>query len=242
LIFGHHHEDRRGHRRPLDGIRRARCGNGWRNRRSAMKPFFVGKDPLYREKHWQDFRTYDRWVATRSDIFLRAFDIWSLRYRRPAGRTAAVPAAGRVPGQSPGICQLVRLNHARSLCPAGPRSEKAAAGMLINCIRRGKLDFDLAALPRVPAKQSARISKLMADPVAAYSHEQAFRVGRELERLNYYWLEEPLFDVDFHGLRKLTAKLDIPNLRGRKSSRDRTTRLRNRSPAAWWISCGAMFS
>jgi L-alanine-DL-glutamate epimerase-like enolase superfamily enzyme len=46
--------------------------------------------------------------------------------------------------------------------------------------------------------------------VAAYSHEEAFRVGRELERLNFYWLEEPLFDVDFHGLRKLTAKLDIP--------------------------------
>ena len=50
----------------------------------------------------------------------------------------------------------------------------------------------------------------MADPVAAYSHEEALRVGRELERLNYYWLEEPLFDVDFHGLRKLTASLDIP--------------------------------
>ncbi len=50
----------------------------------------------------------------------------------------------------------------------------------------------------------------MADPVAAYSHEEALRVGRELDRLNYYWLEEPLFDVDFHGLRNLTAKLDIP--------------------------------
>jgi L-alanine-DL-glutamate epimerase-like enolase superfamily enzyme len=50
----------------------------------------------------------------------------------------------------------------------------------------------------------------MADPVAAYSHEEALRVGRELQRLNYYWLEEPLCDVDFHGLRKLTAKLDIP--------------------------------
>ena len=28
---------------------------------SALKPFFLGKDPLLREKHWQDFRTYDRW-------------------------------------------------------------------------------------------------------------------------------------------------------------------------------------
>jgi L-alanine-DL-glutamate epimerase-like enolase superfamily enzyme len=28
---------------------------------SALKPFFLGKDPLAREKHWQDFRMYDRW-------------------------------------------------------------------------------------------------------------------------------------------------------------------------------------
>ena len=50
----------------------------------------------------------------------------------------------------------------------------------------------------------------MADPVAAYTHEQALRIGRELEKLNYRWLEEPLFDTDYHGLRKLTAKLDLP--------------------------------
>ena len=28
---------------------------------SALKPFFEGKDPLFREQLWQDFRTYDRW-------------------------------------------------------------------------------------------------------------------------------------------------------------------------------------
>ena len=52
--------------------------------------------------------------------------------------------------------------------------------------------------------------RLSADPVAAYNHEQALRIGRELERLNYYRLEEPLFDVDFNGLPKLTSALDIP--------------------------------
>ena len=73
----------------------------------------------------------------------------------------------------------------------------------------GKLEFDLAAY-RACREAVGPDFKLMADPVAAYSHQEAFRVGRELERLNYYWLEEPLFDVDFHGLRNLTAKLDIP--------------------------------
>ena len=51
---------------------------------------------------------------------------------------------------------------------------------------------------------------LMADPVAAYNHEQALRMGRELEKLNYYWLEEPLHDTDLYGLKKLTQALDIP--------------------------------
>ena len=28
---------------------------------AALKPFFLGRDPFCREKHWQEFRTYDRW-------------------------------------------------------------------------------------------------------------------------------------------------------------------------------------
>lgn len=51
---------------------------------------------------------------------------------------------------------------------------------------------------------------LMADPVISYTYEQALKVGRELEKLNYRWLEEPLLDVNMNGLRKLREKLDIP--------------------------------
>ena len=50
----------------------------------------------------------------------------------------------------------------------------------------------------------------MADPVISYNYEQALVVGRELEKLGYRWLEEPLLDVNFHGLRKLREKLDLP--------------------------------
>jgi len=50
---------------------------------------------------------------------------------------------------------------------------------------------------------------LMHDPVGLYDHEQALRVGRELEDLDYYWYEEPLPDTDIHGLRQLSKALDI---------------------------------
>ena len=51
--------------------------------------------------------------------------------------------------------------------------------------------------------------KLMSDPLAPYTFG-ALRLGRELEKLNYYWYEEPLFDENFHNLRELTRILDIP--------------------------------
>src|SRR5690606_33328576 len=28
---------------------------------SALKPFFLGRDPLFREQHWHDYRMADRW-------------------------------------------------------------------------------------------------------------------------------------------------------------------------------------
>ena len=50
----------------------------------------------------------------------------------------------------------------------------------------------------------------MSDPVAAHSLEEAVRLGRELERLGYLWLEEPLPDENFAALRELTRILDLP--------------------------------
>jgi L-alanine-DL-glutamate epimerase-like enolase superfamily enzyme len=51
---------------------------------------------------------------------------------------------------------------------------------------------------------------LMSDPVAEYSLEEAIRVGRQLERLNYLWFEEPFRDFELDKYRKLCAALDIP--------------------------------
>jgi len=46
--------------------------------------------------------------------------------------------------------------------------------------------------------------------VASLSLDEAVRLGRELERLDYLWLEEPLPDESFGALRELTRILDIP--------------------------------
>ena len=51
---------------------------------------------------------------------------------------------------------------------------------------------------------------LMTDPVTDYALEEAIRVGRDLEELNYHWFEEPFRDFELQKYAKLCAALDIP--------------------------------
>jgi L-alanine-DL-glutamate epimerase-like enolase superfamily enzyme len=51
---------------------------------------------------------------------------------------------------------------------------------------------------------------LMLDAMWAYQYEDALRVGRALEALNYYWYEDPLVEEDSYNYVKLHNKLDIP--------------------------------
>ena len=73
----------------------------------------------------------------------------------------------------------------------------------------GGLDLDIACYRAVRAAVGDDFT-LMADPVIMASYEDALKAGRELERLGYKWLEEPLLDVDLNSLKKLREKLDIP--------------------------------
>lgn len=53
---------------------------------------------------------------------------------------------------------------------------------------------------------------LMTDPVSEYTLQDAIRVGRDLEKLDYYWFEEPFRDFELAKYAKLSAALDIPIL------------------------------
>ena len=51
---------------------------------------------------------------------------------------------------------------------------------------------------------------LMLDSMWVYGYEDALRVGRAIEALNYFWYEDPLAEEDIHNYVKLKSKLDIP--------------------------------
>ena len=48
------------------------------------------------------------------------------------------------------------------------------------------------------------------DPVGDYTLDEAIRVGRQLERLNYRWFEEPFRDFELYKYTELCRTLDIP--------------------------------
>ncbi len=52
--------------------------------------------------------------------------------------------------------------------------------------------------------------KLMLDSMWAYQYEDALRVGRAIEELDFYWYEDPLVEEDIYNYVKLHEKLDIP--------------------------------
>jgi len=53
---------------------------------------------------------------------------------------------------------------------------------------------------------------VMLDSTWSYRYEEALRVGRAIEEMNFYWYEDPLADQDLYNYVKLKQKLDIPIL------------------------------
>jgi len=175
---------------------------------TLIKPWLLGKDPFYREALWHESRMNDRWWGHMPIYTYGPFDValWDI-----AAKRAGLPLYKYL-----GAYRDCVPTYASSLVHPAPEDYAQEA---LACQARGlhgyKLHppgdykFDLAAY-KACREAVGDDFILMADPVAAYTHHQALRMGRELEKLNYYWLEEPLYDVDLYGLKKLTRALDIP--------------------------------
>ncbi len=167
--------------------------------------WLVGQDPLNRERIWQRF-----WKAARSG--------WQ-------GKLAAVDVAlwdllGKATGQP--VYKL--LGGYRDEIPAYASSNtldsvEEYAELAHECVERGYRAFKLhiwgrpkddVAACRIVRETVGDDVVLMLDASSQYSVEDAIWVGRALEELNYYWLEEPIDHYNFSGLAELGRKLRIP--------------------------------
>ena len=190
---------------------------------NLVKPILMEQDPFYREKIWQAMRERQRLnLGSLSDRVLATVDmaLWDL-----AGRYAGLPVHKLL-----GATRDKVPAYASTMCgddlEGGLDTPEAYAEFAIWCMERGYPAFKLhtwqppipgAPDPKRDVAACAAVREavgpdvpLMLDPFHYYNREQALYLGRELEKLNYYWMEEPMGEHSISSYVWLTEQLDLP--------------------------------
>jgi len=192
---------------------------------SVIKPAILGEDPFYREKIWHRMNEWQRLHKTvLNDRVMAVVDmaLWDL-----AGCCLGQPvykllgaSRDRVPAYASTMCG--------DELEGGLDTPQAYADFAVKCVERGypamKLHtwmppIEWAPDPKMDVAACAAVREavgddmpLMLDSYHFYSREQALYIGRELEKLNYYWIEEPMDEQSISSYVWLTEQLDIPVL------------------------------
>ncbi|MBT3554930.1 MAG: enolase, partial [Chloroflexi bacterium] len=167
-----------------------------------VKPLLIGEDPLNRELLWQ-------WMMGHhgiSEAVIGAVDcaLWDL-----AGRSAGVSVAQLLGGYRDKV---------KAYASSAPNlgSPEVYAAHAVEMKKRGYTAYKIHAniywnpekeepAPAKPAFPKADIEicravrdavgddmVLMLDPYGVYTFEESLYVGREVEKLDFYWLEHPM--------------------------------------------------
>jgi L-alanine-DL-glutamate epimerase-like enolase superfamily enzyme len=174
---------------------------------------FVGQDPLALERHFRVLSNIDFHYGRCWPLDLALWDL--------AGKILGQPCWKLLGGLS---------NRVRAYASSGTlRDPQAQADAAERFLARGfpalKLRFhrgdwrdDIRALEAVRARVGTRLELLVDcnqgwrmawDTQAPWSLKDALAVARELERLDVYWMEEPLHRADYAGMRALREATDV---------------------------------
>lgn len=175
----------------------------------SLRPFFLGRDPRDRERAWHDFRMADRWWGHLPIYAYGPFDtcLWLLSAEAAGQPLYKYLGAYRdsVPVYASSMILADLKHHADEALEAKTMGMK---GYKLHT--PGKSFADDLRAHALTREAVGPDFTLMSDPVSCFNLEEAIRFGRGLERLGYYWLEEPIFDEDMHSLRELSRTLEIP--------------------------------
>ena len=174
----------------------------------VFRPELIGNDPLDRERLWHSAHRADRYGGLASFNSYGPLDValWDI-----ASKSASLPLykligayRDRIPAYASSPFMQSPEDYASLAIEA-----KLKGFTAFKLHPPGEPDLDIACCKAVRAAVGPEFV-LMSDPVGGnYDHEDAVRVGRALEKLEYLWLEEPLYDHDIHGLEQLSRTLDI---------------------------------
>ncbi|MBW1697096.1 MAG: mandelate racemase [Deltaproteobacteria bacterium] len=172
-----------------------------------IKPFIIGKNPLDIGAIWHRIWKMNRSVSTNA---IGAVDValWDV-----AGKVAGLPIHRLL-----GTCRDRVPAYASSGWLQTPEqyAEEAVyfkslgwSAYKIHPHGNPKADIEICRTVREAVGDEMI---LMLDSMWAYGYEDALRVGRAIEALDYFWYEDPLAEEDIYNYIKLKDKLDIPIL------------------------------
>jgi L-alanine-DL-glutamate epimerase-like enolase superfamily enzyme len=176
------------------------------------KHLLVGADPLWREYLWQKGLRAIRFHIPQGSLYfnyLQAIDIalWDL-----AGKAAGMSIAqmlGQWRDRVPAYYRAGNLDAETAVRTALAAQDQGFAGYKDHSYRGPVGNIEIAEALRAAVGPDW---PLMHDPVEQYTYTEALTVGRELDRLHYYWLEEPFRDVELGKLKRLANSVDTPIL------------------------------
>ena len=186
-----------------DGVTGTSFGFGAQDARAAaatmsqVKPFFIGRSAHDSAKNLKDFEFFDRRWNHVPIYSYAPFDhaCWDI-----VGKMAKMPVY-KILGAAR---EKVPLYVSSMFLPGPDDYAKQALEVKAKGYKGYKLhppggvDLDIACYRAVREAVGDDFT-LMADPVIMDSYESALKAGRELERLGFRWLEEPLLDVNLNG-------------------------------------------
>ena len=190
---------------------------------TVIKPLLLGENPLDRERlwHWMDQICINRMSMSERDMGIIDCALWDL-----FGRVTGLPVHKILGG-----CRDKVKAYASSFDHIG--KPKAYAEHALACKKKGYKAYKIhpyiqwdphewKPAPLIPGnpREDVEVCKavreavgdemvLMLDPFGGYTFEQALWVGRELEKLSFYWFEHPMMETRVEAYRRLTRELDI---------------------------------
>ncbi|MDP7639695.1 MAG: enolase C-terminal domain-like protein [Candidatus Hydrogenedentes bacterium] len=177
-----------------------------------IKRLLIGRDPLDREWSWQRLWGLARRKIRRDGYMkvLAAVDmaLWDL-----AGKAFGVPVYKLMGAYRDKI---------KVYASSSTGDIQACQEQVVACKQHGVTAYKIHPGPKNANEtiELCRAVREAADPdmllmldnagSRILTREDALRVGRAIEELDYYWYEEPIPDYDIEGLIMLREKLDIP--------------------------------
>ena len=170
-----------------------------------IKPLIMGRNPQNIGEIWWDMWKMNRSVST---YIIGAIDVclWDINgkiAKQPIHRLLGT-CRKKVPAYSSTAYHETKEQYAQEALHFKQRGWTAHK---IHPHGDPRADIEIC---RAVREAVGNDMKLMLDSMWAYQYEDALRVGRAIEGLDYYWYEDPLVEEDIYNYVKLHNKLDIP--------------------------------